>query len=308
MIKFRTGNPYASKADVMLASPPAAGAGIHRWLFACAAALHADGAGTQHIERKLSAASQGVGRKVPDSEITQAAQNAGRGSVTAIPRVSSHAGALGKPSGTGLPKHDRAATEAALLEARRDGVDGVDALGWYSDNIPRGEWLGRLFPDAKYLCLAPSHPGGAATKPAADWAGIGDDYELLVPSPMIALTGITQAGKPSVRSLSNTGPRRWLVIEFDSGTPDQQAALHWHLGSLGILPLKLVLSSGGKSMHGWYGPVPSETLAHRLMSVATRIGGDPATWTRCQLVRLPGGTRNKGTSKETKQQPIFWKE
>jgi len=307
-MKFRTGNPHASKADLMLANPPAAGSGVHRWLYACAAALHADGASQQWIEQKLSVAAQGVGRKVPASEIIQAAQNSGRGIVTTAPRVSSHAGALGKPSGTGLSKHDPAATHAALLEARRGGVDGVDALGWYSDNIPEGGWLERLFPDAKYLCLADGHPGGAITRATAEWAGSAAESELIVPSPMIALTGITQTGKSSVRSLSNTGPRRWLVIEFDGGVIDEQAMLHWHLDSLEILPLRLVLSSGGKSLHGWYGPVSSEATAHRMMSAATKIGADPATWTRCQLVRLPGGMRNKGTDKQAKQQPIFWKE
>lgn len=308
MITFRTGNPYASKADVMLGSPPAAGSGIHRWLYACASALHADGASQQWIEHKLTEASRNVGRKVPVSEIMQAAQNAGRSTPVVTQKVSSHAGALGTPSGTGLPKIDRVEAQEALLRARRDGVDGVDALGWYSDSIPEGGWLERLFPDAEYLCLADGHPGGAITRAAAEWTGSAAESELVVPSPMIALTGKTQSGKLSVRSLSNTGPRRWLVIEFDGGTPDEQAMLHWHLGMLGILPLRLVLSSGGKSMHGWYGPASNEVSAHRLMSAATKIGADPATWTRCQLVRLPGGVRNKGTNKVAQQQPIYWKE
>jgi hypothetical protein len=28
------------------------------------------------------------------------------------------------------------------------------------------------------------------------------------------------------------------------------------------------------------------------------LGADPATWTRCQLVRLPGGTRSDGTRQQ----------
>ncbi|NCX75980.1 MAG: cold shock domain-containing protein, partial [Actinobacteria bacterium] len=40
------------------------------------------------------------------------------------------------------------------------------------------------------------------------------------------------------------------VIEQDSGSPDQQAGILIHLGERA--PLALAVSSGGKSLHGWF--------------------------------------------------------
>ena len=42
---------------------------------------------------------------------------------------------------------------------------------------------------------------------------------------MTSRTGRTQDGKESEHSLENTGPRRFLVIEQDAGTVDEQAAI-----------------------------------------------------------------------------------
>ena len=46
----------------------------------------------------------------------------------------------------------------------------------------------------------------------------------LVPSPMIARTGLTQEGKESEHTMRNTGPRRFLVVEFDTGGIDDYDA------------------------------------------------------------------------------------
>jgi hypothetical protein len=110
---------------------------------------------------------------------------------------------------------------------------------------------------------------------------------------MSAKTGLTRDGKESQRSLCNTGPRRFLVVELDAGTVDDHAAilrhLSWHA------PLTLVVHSGGKSLHGWFfcAGQPEERLL-RFMRYAVSLGADPATWTRSQLVRVPDGTRDNG--------------
>ena len=54
-------------------------------------------------------------------------------------------------------------------------------------------------------------------------------YDLIVPSPMLAQRGLTKKGRLSFHSEANTGPRRYIVVEFDTGSLDQQAALLWHL-------------------------------------------------------------------------------
>ena len=106
---------------------------------------------------------------------------------------------------------------------------------------------------------------------------------------MTRRTGITQEGKESAHTFSNTGPRRFLVIEFDHGGVDEHAALLLHLAERA--PLAIVVHSGNKSLHGWFYCVgqPEEKL-QRFMQFAASLGADPATWTRSQFVRMPDGT------------------
>src|SRR5207248_3209165 len=71
------------------------------------------------------------------------------------------------------------------------------------------------------------------------------------------------------------------------------AALHHELSR--YAPLVLVVHSGGKSLHGWFhAEGQPEAKLLKFMRYAVSIGADPATWSRCQLVRLPDGTREDG--------------
>jgi hypothetical protein len=110
---------------------------------------------------------------------------------------------------------------------------------------------------------------------------------------MSAVTGKTKDGRESQHTLSNTGPRRFLVIEQDSGTPDEQASVLVHLARLA--PLALAVHSGSKSIHGWFycEGTPEEHL-RRFMNYAVSLGADRATWSRSQFVRMPDGTRDNG--------------
>ena len=116
---------------------------------------------------------------------------------------------------------------------------------------------------------------------------------LIVPSPMSARTGHTQNGKESEHTLENTGPRRFLVIEQDSGSVDEQSVILLHLAERA--PLALAVHSGSKSIHGWFycANQPEERL-RVFMRYAVSLGADQATWTRSQFVRMPGGTRESG--------------
>ena len=133
---------------------------------------------------------------------------------------------------------------------------------------------------------------------------------------MTARTGTTQTGRTSPKTNANTGPRQYLVIEFDfkpdersedarllgfakqfglNTTRDICAALADHLAQ--IAPLALVIWSGGKSLHCWHpcAGVPEEKLK-TLFTYACTLGADPATWTPSQFVRIPCG-RNAKTMK-----------
>ena len=93
--------------------------------------------------------------------------------------------------------------------------------------------------------------------------------------------------------VSNTGPRRYLVCEFDQGTADEHAALLAHLA--GHAPLVCAVHSGGKSLHGWFNVEgQDEEKTRGFFRYAVSLGADPATWTRSQFVRIPGGRRDNG--------------
>jgi hypothetical protein len=123
---------------------------------------------------------------------------------------------------------------------------------------------------------------------------------------------MTQQRKWSAHSLSNTGPRRFLIIEFDfeSGNwaearlleklanqrrdvRDLCAALLLHLAEKA--PLALAVYSGGKSLHGWfYCAGVSQEKLHAFFQYAVSLGADQANWTRSQFTRMPDGLHENG--------------
>ena len=156
-----------------------------------------------------------------------------------------------------------------------------------------------LFPGDPLLCVGRSSRK-FATRKRADWRGELSAMQLLVPSPMTSVWGWAKKGKPSQHTLSNTGPRRFLVVEFDEASADHQAALIVHLATLA--PLVMVLHSGGKSLHGWFlcGDTDGQRI-ERFFRYAVSLGADPATWSRSQFVRLPNGVREDG-----RHQPVLY--
>ena len=125
--------------------------------------------------------------------------------------------------------------------------------------------------------------------------------QFVVPNPMKARWGRTQAGKISHKAESLVLERRFVVIEFDlrafawldgftrAAKLDYQARLHYHLSR--EFPLALLVFSGSESVHGWY----STCRPSKLMQEAISIGADPALWLRSQFSRMPWGTHANGT-------------
>src|SRR5437660_5702091 len=88
------------------------------------------------------------------------------------------------------------------------------------DNVPHTEEIvDQLFPGNPLLCVgAATHD--CHTAPRDEWRGSLTSLPLIVPSPMTANAGRNQNGEVSDRCLENTGARRFLVVEFDTGTID----------------------------------------------------------------------------------------
>ena len=70
-----------------------------------------------------------------------------------------------------------------------------------------------LFPGNPLFCCAWSRHR-FDTRARENWYKL-QDPRLIVPNPMTAKQGVTREGKLSAHAVSNTGPRRFLVVEFD---------------------------------------------------------------------------------------------
>lgn len=163
----------------------------------------------------------------------------------------------------------------------------------WTDDAPHTEKIiDAPFPGNPLLCAGPKQ-SYSPTRSREEWRGFLEKQQFIVPNPMTARFGKTQSGTMSPRTLANTGPRRFLVVEFDTGTFDHHAAALKHLGK--CAPLVLVVHSANKSLHGWYYCAGEpEAAVEKFFRYAVTLGADPATWTRCQLVRCPYGLRDNG--------------
>ena len=279
--------------DEMLAAPPRAGEGVHDWLFRVARQLHAHLPAVE-IVALLESRVQNCGRHVSRKEIEDAVKNS-------IP-------CAWQPMGNAAPVQS-AAKWPKVNQEQRDAIlrDGGGLADLWELSKPRIEDNGQhtetiidqLFPGDALLCCGQSSQE-FDTRPREAWRGELSALQLIVPSPMSAVTGTTKDGKESKHALDNTGARRFLICEFDTGTPDEHAALLLHLGT--FAPLVCAVHSGGKSLHGWFFVAgQSDTKIEKFFRYAVSLGADRATWTRSQFVRMPDGTRDNG-----ERQTVFY--
>ena len=267
----------------LLASPPQRGEGLNLWLYRTARVLHPYRAEAD-IMQLLAAATSG--QPVKPGEIERAVAN----SAATAWQPGKRAAQQPAPAWPPINAEQREAVTASGLGL----VDLWEASPVrFADNAPHCEPIvDALFPGNPLLCVGKSSHQ-FATRRRETWRGRLAEVQLIVPSPMSARIGRTKEGKESEHTLDNTGPRRFLVIEQDTGHADEQAAVLLHLAQRA--PLALAVHSGSKSIHGWFMAAgqPDERL-HRFMRYAVTLGADRATWTRSQFVRMPDGTRDNG--------------
>jgi hypothetical protein len=267
----------------LLSSPPPRGGGLNNWLYRVARVLHPYRPDDEIISL-LQAATAGervkygeIERAVERSRATawQPGQSAALARVPAWPRINTE------------QREAITATGLGLVEAWE-----VSPVRFEDKKSRAEEIIDVLFPGNPLLCVGQSSYD-FSTCPRQEWRGRLAKKQLIVPSPMSATTGTTKDGRLSEHSLANTGPRRFLIIEQDMESADEQAAVLLHLAER--WPLALAVHSGGKSLHGWfYCHGQSEDRLRRFMRYAVVLGADPATWTRSQFVRMPDGTRENG--------------
>lgn len=280
----------------MLASPPTAGGGVHGWLYRVSRQLHQHYSNKAEMARLLEACLATCGRVVPLREIEAAIRDSEAvawkpdGSTRFVPSVTT-------PK---WPEPNLEQIQAVTAEGK--GLADLWELSpiHIADNDAHTEEIiDRLFPGNPLLCCGWTM-AKFETRTREDWRGGISNLQLIVPSMMTTTTGLTKEGKESAHTLNNTGPRRFLIVEFDQGTTDQHAAILIHLANRA--PLVMALHSGGKSMHGWFycGNATDETL-RKFFTHAVSLGADKATWTKSQFVRMPDGLRDNG-----KRQTVYF--
>ncbi len=274
-----------------LATPPISGEGVHNWMYRIARCLHAH-MNEEDIFALLQGKLEDCGREVPDRELHEAIRNSkqavwGKNSSRSDWPKKKWPDANQNRIRKIIAKHGMSQAELSTrspINTRRK-VSSLSTAGI----------LKSLFSPDSLICAGRSNRD-FATLPLADWKSkLLSPWQLLVPSPMSALSGRRKSdGVLSPHTLDNTGPRRFLVIEFDRGTLDDQTSLVWELGR--CAPLVMVVFSGSKSLHAWFlcQNIPDAEL-HRFMRFAVFLGADSATWTRSQFVRMPNAVRSNGS-------------
>jgi hypothetical protein len=274
--------------------------------------------GTMQMETLLVEKVRECGRHVPRSEIRDAIKNSANCAWT--PTEQKPEGSFTKPEPKN-PEPDYAAIYRIVMrgielydlwersEIRFGDADGPPQTEWIIDCIFLGDPL---------LCVGKSQ-SQFSTRRRNTWRGHLSRFPLIVPNPMTKVVGKTKDGRPSEHTLEATGPLTWLVCEFDfskfarDGTPptpwkplleswenngitvaDACSALLWKLGTLA--PLALVVSSGGKSLHGWFKVAGATANQLREFSrTAMQLGACSSTLNNpSQFVRIPDGLRENG--------------
>lgn len=269
----------------LLSSPPERGEGLNLWLYRVARVLHAFRSPAEIIEL-LRVATYGLAIKQGEIERQ----------VDCSRKVAWQPGQLTQQrAAPAWPKLDQQQRAAAIAANKCGLVDLWEASPIRLDDnaAHTEEIIDVLFPDNPLLCCGWTQ-SMFDTRSREEWRGHLSRLALIVPSAMTARTGHTKQDKVSAHTLETTGRRRFLIIEQDSGTIDDQAAILLHLAE--YAPLVLAVHSGSKSIHGWFAcRDESETTFREFMRYAVTLGADSALWTRSQFARMPDGRRARDT-------------
>jgi len=284
--------PFSQRTVELLSQPPTAGE-THLWLARAASGLR----NALPRERCAAFLREVCGRwvshrPVPEREILAAVALA----------YENEAGGRGPRTTADWPEASKETVEACL--GRADVPPLFDPS--VDTGVGAGEALAGLFLPGELVC------GGwdcelPVVQEAGRWAASAGSAQFVVSNPMKGQTALTKEGKPSARCQANVAVRRWIVAEFDGPelNREKQAKLASVLAQ--GLPLKMVVDSGGKSLHCWYACEGLDVReAARFFWAAVALGADRTRWDPCGWVRMPGGLRRKDGGQTVRQKVVYW--
>lgn len=211
---------------------------------------------------------------------------------------------LGNPNRSTVKKK-REAVDTALQKTYVGDEKTYEEFMLASDPIPLGgaEAIGGLFEDDDVIFVQPELHSKPLEfcRPVGEWRSMDlKPYQYMTHNPSIE--------NPTGRNEGNlSGQRKYLLHEVDDKaiTFEQQLGLIKQLES--IVPLKMVVSSGGKSLHAWFDWKPGRR--DDFLTLSQKLGGDVRFANGSQLCRLPWGTRRKKGEPLSAEQPIiFWRD
>ena len=280
----------------ILSAVPHRGDGLNTWLMSASLALRRARRSDSEIIETLRCVT--AAEPVKPGEIERAV-------VRSVEYMADGDGGTYRPTPAKWPAVDKAARAKVIAQYDSDPAELWERSPHrFDDDEPLTETIvDTLFPGNPLICTAKTQYE-SVTAPREDFRGKLSRLQFIVPSAMTKLTGLNQDGEVSTRCLDNSGPRQYLIVEQDAGTADEQASIIMHLAERA--PLVLVVRSGGKSLHSWFAcGTQSELTILCFFRYAVTLGADRAIWTRCQLVRMPDGTRHKN-GKAVRQAVLYW--
>jgi hypothetical protein len=286
---------------------PVAGTGLHEWILSTSRQLLMEGYDRETVSKLMVSRAEGKGRRI-EGEIRDAVEGAvkwlaehpdyqgGKKALEYTPPICHDwlgSGYLDRRDNR--PEYNEADRELisnVLVSLKPLKLKGSGSFNWW-----------KLFADIDFnVCLC-QEVWNMDTRPLSEWLGYGDlrEYQYMVPSPM------HDAGRgKKFKCDKNTSKRLWQIIEFDSGTREDQLKLLKFLSRYEDWPLGMIVFSGGKSLHGWFGAYEKTEYDIRTFFLeATKLGADRMMRIPSQYCRVPNGTNYKT---RRKQQVIYWDE
>jgi hypothetical protein len=171
-----------------------------------------------------------------------------------------------------------------------------------SDPIPMnaGEAVSKLFHHDESIFVQRQVAEKGRLLPVSDWIAQPDlsQYQFI--------TYNTFPAQATNRSEAQVLGRKYLLHETD----DPSLSFEQQLGLIKRLEneaeLKMIVNSGGKSLHAWFKWTPGNKKA--FLKLSQKLGGDPRFKLMNQLCRLPWGTRRKEDNLPAAQPIIYWKD